>query len=52
VNLITHNRLGYPTFAREQIAAYQETRTGMLTNYGGDVLGISPREERDSQSED
>ena len=39
VDLTTHSQLSSPSFAAEQTAAYLASRTGMLTNPGGDILG-------------
>ena len=39
VNTVTHNFLGDPAFAAQATQDYTNSRTGMLTNVGGDLLG-------------
>ncbi|KAI4159450.1 MAG: hypothetical protein L6R39_000352 [Caloplaca ligustica] len=39
VNTLTHSSLGDPQFAAAAAQEYITTRTGMLTNVGGDLLG-------------
>lgn len=39
VETITHSWLGNPTFAAQASQEYRESRTGILTNVGGDILG-------------
>ena len=41
VDLTTHSHLASPSFAAEQTAEYIANRTGILTNCGGDILGLS-----------
>lgn len=40
VDVITHSQLASPSFAAAQTADYIANRTGILTNCGGDVLGL------------
>ena len=39
VNTVTHNFLGSPEFAAQAAQEYSTSRTGILTNVGGDLLG-------------
>ena len=39
VNTVTHNFLGNPAFAAQATQEYISSRTGILTNVGGDLLG-------------
>ena len=39
VNTVTHNYLGNPVFAAQATQEYITSRTGILTNVGGDLLG-------------
>ncbi|GAP92978.1 putative choline dehydrogenase [Rosellinia necatrix] len=41
VNLITHSSLSAPDFGPQQVIDYQTSRTGQLTNSGGDILGFA-----------
>ncbi|KAH8672149.1 hypothetical protein BGZ60DRAFT_527574 [Tricladium varicosporioides] len=41
VNLITHSSLAVPAWSAQQTADYIATRTGQLTNCGGDILGFA-----------
>ena len=41
VDLTTHSHLASPSFAAEQTVEYIANRTGILTNCGGDILGLS-----------
>lgn len=40
VDTVTHNFLGDPGFSAAAAAEFTESRTGILTNVGGDLLGI------------
>lgn len=39
-NTMTHSSLGNPVFARQAAAQYTSSRTGFLTNVGGDLLAF------------
>ena len=39
-NTLTHGFLGNPAFAKEATAEYTSSRTGILTNVGGDLLAF------------
>lgn len=39
VDVTTHSQLASQSFAAAQTAEYIASRTGMLTNCGGDILG-------------
>ena len=39
VNTVTHSFLGNPAFAAQATQEYITSRTGILTNVGGDLLG-------------
>ena len=40
VDVVTHDSLHVPTFAREAVGSYNHNRTGILTNSGGDFLAF------------
>ena len=40
VDVITHNSLSNPEFLAQAVHQYNENRTGILTNTGGDVAGM------------
>ena len=39
VHVTTHDSLAQPDFAAQARKQYKESRTGILTNVGGDVAG-------------
>jgi hypothetical protein len=40
VDLITHSSLGQPEYLASAIKEYNEKRTGIMTNVGGDFAGM------------
>lgn len=51
VGLTTHSHLASPSFAAAQTAEYIANRTGILTNVGGDILGLSIKRDLASLAE-
>lgn len=43
VDLTTHSQLSSSPFAATQVTEYLANRTGMLTNCGGDILGLNTK---------